>query len=884
MKSFKSYILGLAAIAAAAVGLSACQDDIDAPTLDVPESDLTPNMTIMELKTEFWNDATNYAKKIEDPADPEKRYIIHGRVITSDQAGNVFKSIAIYDGTAALAFSVDTYNLYLKYRIGQDIVMDVTGMHIGKFAGLMQIGRKSRYEAQNTDQVSFMSPEYFEQHLQLNGNPAPQKTDTVEVNSFAEITQTPEGLRTWQSRVVRFKNVHFEDGGKRPFSYYHTSEKSEMETQLIDRTGANMTVRTSGYCDFYNNTLPVGNIDLVAYLGYFNSAWQLLVMDAEGVQPANDKGSKEKPYTVEEAIELETSGVTTEAWVKGYIVGTAAPEVAEITDNSGITWNPPFLLDNTLVIAPSADTNDYSKCIVVVLPSGSLFQRVGNLADNESLLGHEILVKGNLAKFLGTYGLTGNSGRADDFQIEGVDISGEDGPAVTINADQFTVPGTTEADGYQITIAQGSGTSTPAYNATGKDVRLYANNTINFKGQTMKTITFILSSTAGYRYNTVSCSTGSISPAQASGDTQFTWVGSATDVTITVAAVSDLGSEAGKPAQIRFTKVEINGGNGGSTPDDPEQPGTPTYTKATSVVSGNGYVLVANGKYSTAFTKNYGYMGTTDIPGGAADSFEGPADAALTFTAVGGGYNITTASGAYLGAKDGYKTFDTTSDSSQNRVWSVTFNADGTATITNLATGKVIYQDTDPKYGSFGCYSADEIPATAALPTLYTLGKGTEGGGDQPENPNPPTPSGDGVTIDASAFTIDGQTGSATDGGYTLTVAKNGGSTNPALNVFKDDGTTTLRIYAKGSLTISGPKMAKIVFTINDATNGKRYCEFTPSTGKIDPAQATGDKTVTWTGDATEVTFTVADLGTLGSEPASPGQIHIRTIQIIPAK
>lgn len=642
----------------------------------------------------------------------------------------------IQDETAALAFSVDTYNLYLKYRIGQDVVLDLTGMDIGKYAGLMQIGRKDYYEAQHTDQVSFMSPEYFEEHLQLNGNPEPQNVDTIEVNSFSELTQTPEGLRYWQSRVVRFKKVHFEEGGKRPFSYYHTKEKSEMETQLIDQTGQNITVRTSGYCDFYNNTLPVGTIDLVAYLGYFNSAWQLLVMDAEGVMPANEKGSKEKPYTVEEAIDLQKAGVSADAWVKGYIVGTAAPEVDNITDNSGITWQPPFVLDNTLVIAPSKETADYSQCIVVVLPSGSLFQRVGNLADNEGLLGHEILVKGNFAKFLGTYGLTGNSGNADSFEIEGVDVSGEAGP---------------------------------------------------------------------------------------------------------------------------------------------------TYTKATSLVDGNGYVLVASGKYSALFSKNYGYMATADIVGGTADSFEAPANAALTFTAVGGGYNISTSESKYLGAKPDFNTFDTTDESSQNRVWSVTVNADGTATITNLATGKTIYQD--PEFGSFGCYGTADVKDTYVLPTLYTLGKGTEGGGDTPVDPNPPTPpSGEGITVDASAFTISGQTGTATDGGYTLSVAKNNGTNNPILNTYESTGEKTLRIYAKGSLTISGPEIAKIVFTINDATNARRYAEFTPSTGKFEPAQAAGDKTATWVGNASEVTFTVADLGTLGTEADKPGQIHIRTIQIIPAK
>ena len=66
MKSIKSYILGLAAMSALTVGFSACQDDIDAPVVEVPQTDLVANTTILELNERFWDEATKYATTIED--------------------------------------------------------------------------------------------------------------------------------------------------------------------------------------------------------------------------------------------------------------------------------------------------------------------------------------------------------------------------------------------------------------------------------------------------------------------------------------------------------------------------------------------------------------------------------------------------------------------------------------------------------------------------------------------------------------------------------------------------------------------------------------------------------------------------------------------------
>ena len=428
MKTFKSYILGLATLAALTVGFTACQDDVDAPGVDIPEAASVPNTTLLELKELYWNEATNYADTIGVREDGS-HYVIHGRVISSDEEGNVFKSLVIQDETAALAFSIDTYNLYLDYRVGQEIVLDVTGMYIGKYAGLQQMGRPSWYENGSSWQVSFMSLEYFQNHVELNGLPQASLVDTLVVNSFSEITTTPEGLRKWQSQLVRFQNVSFTEGGERTFSVYHTSSNDEQNTTIVDRNGSTLTVRTSGYCTFFNQLLPVGNIDLVGILSYYNTAWQIIMIDGDGVIEVGERpGAKDNPYTVEQAIDEQSKGLTASGWVKGYIVGAVAPEVEDVTSNDDIQWEAPTILANSLVIAPEPTVQDYSKCLVVMLTSGSAFQQVGNLRDNPANLGKEIMVNGSFGEVLGTYGITGNTGTTDSFQIDGVEAAGSEFP------------------------------------------------------------------------------------------------------------------------------------------------------------------------------------------------------------------------------------------------------------------------------------------------------------------------------------------------------------------------------------------------------------------------------------------------------------------------
>lgn len=446
MKTFNSYIIGLAATIAATAVLPSCQDHFDDPELGVaPVATISANTTIAELKELMWNTADNYCDTIftrdwyNTPAEQRteamktngEHIVVSGRVISSDYAGNCFKYIVLQDATGALTFSINSYQLYLNYRRGQEVVVDLTGLYMGKYRGLEQVGFPSYNSSIPGYEASFMAPELFASHAQLNGFPDAAKIDTIVVEKFADLGVTPAELRKWQSQIVRFNNVEFVPNETTPtLSTYHSSGLTQ---QIKDSDGNTLDVRTSGYCNFWTTKLPEGKCDVVAILGYYmnlasSGGWQLTLIDINSIQnignPTVPKGSQTDPYSVLEAIAMQVNDQNQSGWVRGYIVGTVAPEVETITSNADIEWGNEPVLANTLVIGQTKETQDIAECVVIALPANSELRTYGALRENPDNYQKQIDVKGTFASVMGTYGVTNNSGTSSEFAIEGVNIGG----------------------------------------------------------------------------------------------------------------------------------------------------------------------------------------------------------------------------------------------------------------------------------------------------------------------------------------------------------------------------------------------------------------------------------------------------------------------------
>lgn len=469
---------GIAFAMAAAALLSSCQADMDTPALDVPEASVKANITLLDIK-EAYSDL--YSQKVYMPGtwvdykgrhlekdkvgtvDPETNVIlnieggepvyVHGRVVSSDASGNIYKSLVIQDETAALAFSINQGSLYNEYRLGQEMVVDLTGLYMGYYRGLQQVGYPSDpYDG--TPQLGFMALDYWLANAQYQGLPDPEYVNVrlggnypdnkyycITFDSFDDLNKGT--LTELQSQFVEFRDVSFEiKEGEETYAPYQES----VNRTLVDASGQTLTVRNSGYSNFYNQKLPTGRGIVRGILSYYGDSWQLVLRDVRDVV-MTDKGTAEKPFEVADILTGDFAGMT--GWSKGYIVGSVKAGVTSVTDASDVIFGSAAEMDNNVLIAASADETDFTKCAVVELTQSTQLRYYVNLLDNPGNLKKELAVYGKLGSFLGLDGVIDSKGTFDDFTIDGQSFAG--------GAPLPPVAGSgTEADPYNITYVMES--------------------------------------------------------------------------------------------------------------------------------------------------------------------------------------------------------------------------------------------------------------------------------------------------------------------------------------------------------------------------------------------------------------------------------------------
>lgn len=168
MKYTKSYIASLLLLSAA---FTACDEELDRPPVIVPEATIEANTSVLEVKNKYWNENRNYIDTIGVNSLGE-HIVISGRIISSDETGNIYKNLVIQDESAALTISINETDMFESYHIGQEVVIDLTDMYIGKYNGLQQLGFPE-YTTQYGWEATFMEMDFFKQHAQFNGLPQP---------------------------------------------------------------------------------------------------------------------------------------------------------------------------------------------------------------------------------------------------------------------------------------------------------------------------------------------------------------------------------------------------------------------------------------------------------------------------------------------------------------------------------------------------------------------------------------------------------------------------------------------------------------------------------------------------------------------------------------
>ena len=97
------------------------------------DADFNQITTIADLKD-------MYKANGNKPLVIQKSCVIKGQVTTSDQVGNLYKSLYIQDETAGIEVKIGKNGLYNEYKLGQWLYVDCTGLTVGDYNGMINIG------------------------------------------------------------------------------------------------------------------------------------------------------------------------------------------------------------------------------------------------------------------------------------------------------------------------------------------------------------------------------------------------------------------------------------------------------------------------------------------------------------------------------------------------------------------------------------------------------------------------------------------------------------------------------------------------------------------------------------------------------------------------
>lgn len=236
---------------------TSCEYDRYGPEPEADESVLRPNTTLASVERFYRNGGT----------DLPEGTIVGGRVTTSDSAGNIYKMVVIQQAGAPLAILTGTYDAYTAYRPGQQVAVQLDGLRVGLWEGILAVGAP---EPGYPKGIDYISSEAVLRRIMV-------RTETPVIPAPDTLTLTiPEVAAALAGRLVRVTGGSFTQEGTQTWA----GEKT-----YSVRRGVSLTVYTSDYATFANTMLPEGPVDLTGIVTVYKDQVQLKISSTDDVRP-----------------------------------------------------------------------------------------------------------------------------------------------------------------------------------------------------------------------------------------------------------------------------------------------------------------------------------------------------------------------------------------------------------------------------------------------------------------------------------------------------------------------------------------------------------------------------------------------------------------------
>lgn len=194
--------------------------------------------------------------------------VIRGIVSSSDESGNIYKTIYIQDESGALPVKINTKELYKTYKEGQEIFIECKGLYAGKYGDVLQLG--VLYQGG----IGGLSGSETDKHFFFNNLPGAKVTPKI-----VEIANLDASM---VNTLVTINGLTFTNGGTGKYA-----PGGNTSQELTDAAGNKIIVYTSSYAAFANTTLPTGKVNITAILSSFKGTWQLVLNNVTDVKQAN---------------------------------------------------------------------------------------------------------------------------------------------------------------------------------------------------------------------------------------------------------------------------------------------------------------------------------------------------------------------------------------------------------------------------------------------------------------------------------------------------------------------------------------------------------------------------------------------------------------------
>ncbi|MGE0561641.1 MAG: DUF5689 domain-containing protein [Flavobacteriales bacterium] len=240
-KIIYTIILGVSSIMA----LVSCTKEFDDPTVKT-----IPTGTVMTIAEVRALHVPGQEVKITQDIS------VYGVVTADETTGNLYKESYIQDETGALylRFTSST-GLY----VGDSIRVNINGAKILKYNQMLQV---DSLHADNS---------VFKIKTQQFRNP--------QVVTISDLLADIEGF---QGKLIQLDNVRFVERNQ-SLTYADGVNKVSTSRFLEDLSANQIEVRTSGYANFANDTLPAGSGTFVGISAQYNTGIQLLIRNTNEV-------------------------------------------------------------------------------------------------------------------------------------------------------------------------------------------------------------------------------------------------------------------------------------------------------------------------------------------------------------------------------------------------------------------------------------------------------------------------------------------------------------------------------------------------------------------------------------------------------------------------